>query len=665
MKTIRAAGRAWAAAACLAAQAQEPPEPLTDLSLEELMNVPVESVVAASRYEQKVTRAPASVTILTAEDVKKFGWRTPLEALRSVAGLYATNDRAWSFLGLRGFSQAGDYNTGVLLLVDGHRVNDAIYNLGYYAHESVVDVDMIQRLEVIRGPSSSIYGNSAFFGVVNVVTRDAADLAGAEVSVDGGSLESFKGRVSWGRKLGEEKEVVLSASYYGSRGQDELFFPEAVAAGAGDGPVTNADWEGSLHLYGKARMGDLTLTAGYVDRQKDVPTAPYGSALNAGLAWSQDRRGYVDARFETEVTPTGSLAARVSYDWYPYDATWPYENAAPPPAFTINRDRTRSQWLRGEVQWTERIKARHTLILGAEYQENLEQLQQNFDEAPFFSYLDLDHGSSLHAAYAQVEWEVRPDWLLNAGLRYDHYESFGDTVNPRVGMIFQPRETTTVKALYGEAFRAPNDYELNFESSNNERNPNLDPETIRTYEVVLEHYLPPNSRLSAALYRYEAAGLIAQVENPATGRTFFENLEAVNAHGIELQAERHTSAGHLARLSYAWQETEQEGGGELENSPRHLAKLHLSVPVRAERVFASAELLYQGSTLTAGGTRLGDHLLCNVTLLARDAKRGWEASASVYNALDEEYRLLNFQSGSFESVAQNGRTFRVRVTRRF
>lgn len=637
-----------------------------DLSLEELMNVPVESVVAASRYEQKVTRAPASVSIVTAEEIRRFGYRTPAEALRALPGLHLTYDRAWTFLGIRGFARTGDFNNGVLLLLDGHRVNDPIYNLMYLAHDSLVDLDTVDRMEVIRGPSSSIYGNNAFFGVINVVTRRGAELDGVEASAEAGSFSSYKARLAYGKKLRDGVDLFLSASYYDSAGHDTLYFREFDAPATNRGIAVGNDAEHAWHLFGRLTAHDFTFTAGYSDREKEIPTAPYGSAFNAGRAWARDARGYVETRYEKDLTATGHLLARVSYDWYPYSATWPYENATPPPTYTLNRDDARSEWLRAEIQWTEKFRDKHTLIGGIDYQDNLQQRQLNFDDVPFTEYLRLDDDSRSHAAYLQAELELHRQWLLNAGVRYDYYDTFGDTVNPRLGLIHKLTGATTLKALYGEAFRAPSDYELNFESGNNQRNPALEPETIRTYELVLEHYLPPIYRFSAAAYRYEIDGLITQRLDPTTDRQMFQNLGAVDATGAELQADANFTNGALARVSYALQHTEDRTTGRvLENAPRHLGKLHVSVPLRLEKLFASVELLYQSRTQTIANTTLGEHLLCNFTLLARALSPRWELSATVYNLFADRYRVPNPQSGALDSIEQDRRTFRVKFTHRF
>jgi outer membrane receptor for ferrienterochelin and colicins len=201
------------------------PGNLADLSLEDLMSLRVERVVSASKYEQKVTQAPASVTIVTAEEIRQFGYRTLTDILRSVPGLYVTYDRDFSFLGFRGFNRPSDANSRVLLLVDGHRVNDDFYSAALVGREFILDVDVIERVEVIRGPSSSIYGSSAFLGVINVITKKGEAIAGTEVAAVGGSRETHGERITYGKRFGNDLDVALSGSLFDSAGERRLFYP--------------------------------------------------------------------------------------------------------------------------------------------------------------------------------------------------------------------------------------------------------------------------------------------------------------------------------------------------------------------------------------------------------------------------------------------------------
>jgi iron complex outermembrane receptor protein len=161
---------------------------LPDLSLEELLQLDSGRVFGASLRDQPVTEAPSSVTFITADQIERFGYRSLADILRAIRSFYVTNDRNFSYLGARGFGKPGDYNSRVLLLVNGHRVNDNVFGQAEIGPEFGIDPAMFERIEIIRGPGSALYGDSAFFAVVNVITKSAAALPSASVTVEGASL---------------------------------------------------------------------------------------------------------------------------------------------------------------------------------------------------------------------------------------------------------------------------------------------------------------------------------------------------------------------------------------------------------------------------------------------------------------------------------------------
>ena len=174
---------------------------LLDLSLEDLLKIDIDSVYGASKHEQKVTEAPASVTIITSEEIQKYGYRTLADILRNVRGFYVTSDRNYSFVGVRGFGRPGDYNSRILLLVDGHQLNENIYDAANLGAEFPIDVDLIDRVEVIRGPNSSLYLASAFLGVINIITKRGRDLRNVSASGELASFDTYKGRLSYGNRF--------------------------------------------------------------------------------------------------------------------------------------------------------------------------------------------------------------------------------------------------------------------------------------------------------------------------------------------------------------------------------------------------------------------------------------------------------------------------------
>jgi outer membrane receptor for ferrienterochelin and colicins len=222
------------------------------------------------------------------------------------------------------------------------------------------------------------------------------------------------------------------------------------------------------------------------------------------------------------------------------------------------------------------------------------------------------------------------------------------------------------QAPFGQAFRAPNAYENFYESVLNKRNPSLGPETIRSYEVVYEHQWNQHWRSTTSVFYNDIHDLIAYRLDPADDLYFFDNLDAVVAKGGEIEIEGRWANGLLGRASYAFTQTEDAGTGlRLSNSPEHVAKLSLSVPLWQDKIFASAELQAMSQRDTVRGGNVGGVWLANTTLFSRELVKGLEVSATLYNLFNQRYGDPVPEDFRQDSIRQDGRTFRLKMTYRF
>ena len=233
---------------------------LSTLPLEELMQMRV--VTTASRFSQPISDAPSSAVVLTAADIRDFGWHTLADALATLPGLYVTNDRNYAYVGARGFLRPGDYNSRFLLLVDGVRVNDAVYDQALVGTEGLLDMDMIRRIEFVPGPGSAVYGSNALFGVINVVTRDGSGLSGVQGAFAGGTQGERKARTSYGWHGQNGADLLLSASAFTRTGRD-LYFPEFDAPDTNNGAARRMDWDRAQNFLVKASFAGATLSASH------------------------------------------------------------------------------------------------------------------------------------------------------------------------------------------------------------------------------------------------------------------------------------------------------------------------------------------------------------------------------------------------------------------
>ena len=315
--------------------------------------------------------APSSVTVITADEIQEYGYRTLADILQSVRGFYVTYDRDYSFVGVRGFGRLGDWNSRVLVLIDGHRTNNNVLGQAMLGREFLVDVDLIERVEIIRGPSSSLYGDGAFFAVINVITRKAPQLKGLEVSFAPASFGTYQGRASYGRQY-KAVDMLLSGTFYDSQGQT-LFFPEFDGPATSHGITSNTDYENSQHILATLSFRGFTLQGLFSARDKGVPTAYFGTAFSDPRTRNLDYHQYLDLSYQHAVGEKWELSARTSYDQSRLQAPLAFLTGLPEPSSTVDAFSFRGNWWDGEIKLSRTFLEKHTITLGSEVTDNLRQ----------------------------------------------------------------------------------------------------------------------------------------------------------------------------------------------------------------------------------------------------------------------------------------------------
>jgi len=651
------------------ALAQETPssESLTDMSIEELMSLRIESVYGASGFKQKVTEAPAAVTIITSDDIQRYGYRTLADILRNVPGFYVTYDRNYSYLGVRGFGLPGQYNNNIALLIDGHRLNDNIFDAALIGTGFPLDIDLIDRVEVIRGPNSSLYVASAFLGVINVISKRGRDLSKVAVAGEVASYRTYKGRVSYGNTFKNGLELLLSGTFYDSQGQDQLFFKEFDSPATNHGIAMNADSDDFHQFFANASWGGFTLRGVFGSRDKTIPTASFGSAFNVAGTRTIDGRGFIDLMYERQLAHGWNLSSRTSYDQFNNDGTYEYDySAAGGPSRVINKNFAHGKWVGEDLTVSKQMFGNQRFSIGAEFRLNFQQDQGNYDIEPFVQYFSDSGVSTVAAFYAQDEIRLRKGLILNIGLRYDRYSTFGGTTNPRAALLYNPWENTTFKFLYGQSFRAPNLFELYYDAPGNQANPSLRPETVKTVELVWEQYFSRHFLLAVSGFYYPIRGLINQQVDSRSGDAVFLNAGSLDLRGLDFSVSRSLPGGLEGGLSYSFQDlTNTSSRVAVTNAPRHLAQASLSVPVVQRKIFASVDLQYVSKRATLAGVNTRAYIVPNFTLLRRSVSDKWELSASLYNAFNQRYADPAGYGLAENTIVQDGRTFRIKVGYKF
>ena len=645
------------ASLAVAQQPTPPPKQSIDTitnDLEQLMKI--EIVVAGSKRAQDPRDVPSFVSVVSAAEIREHGYRTLADVLRTLPGFYVSNDRNYSYIGVRGFSRPGDWNSRVLLLLNGLRTNDNVYDLAYIGEEFSVDVDLIERVEVIRGPSSAIYGSNAFFAVINVVTRPGSSLAGTEITTSAASFGTYSGRASYGHTFANGLDLLVSGTYSDGKGRN-LYFPEYDAPLTNNGDANGVDHEDFRKILVTASKGDFSFQANNVSREKGLPTGAYATTFNDKRTRTTDGLSLASLSFDRALLNGASFSTRLHTGRYAYNGEYAYTDLAP------NKDITVGEWWGLDVDAARKIGSRQFLTFGAEYRDDFKLLLKNFDPQPYVLYSDVRNKSTRWGVFAQDEIRLANPLMLYAGLRVDRYAGLGHATSPRAALIYTPSSTTTFKLLAGRAFRAPNEYELQYVDFQSQANPLLEPEHIETLELIAQRFIGGGVQISASAFRNRLTGLISQRVNAADGLVTFENLDEIHSRGVELGLNVNRGHGLTGELSYSFQRTEDRATAiQLTNSPGHMVQMELRSPILGSGATAAVDAQYMSGRRTLIGNDARSHVLTNFSLFAPKTFSRFDLSASLYNVFDIRYGDPVASGFVQNTIQQDGRSFRVRAT---
>ena len=621
-------------------------------------------VVAAERQLTRVHDAPASITVLSAEEIRGFGWVTLSEALQFVRGLYISSDRDYDTIGVRGFSTPGTYNNHVLVLSDGHVTNELSLGQGFVGRDFDSDLSDVERIEVVRGPGSVLYGSAAFFAVINVVHKQPA--LGAHASVN--TFVGSQGENTGSATLGAAREGwSVQARGAGVDISGEPVFLEPGMSGAG---ANGADGERAGHLDLRARGGDFALAASYNDRLKDIPTAPFDTIFGAGGTNTRDRRGFAELSFDHAFESGLGVDGRVSYDAVRYRGNWNYQVGP-------GTDGSDQDWVTGEARLRLPTFLGNNVFVGSEMQDRYRVDIYSFTPgAPVFDNRPgnpqgLPDSERIVSVYGGDDLRLGSRLQLDAAIRLDDYlDSFGMVVNPRLALIAEPYAGGTTKLLYGTAFRAPGFYERYFKDSGYSQIQAVDlqPEHVMTGEIEHTHQLNDDTSLLVSGYWSRIENLIG-AQPVAGGLIQFQNSAGlVHSAGVEAELRWQPQPGALLSIWYAYARVRGSSGSRLPNSPEHTGALRALIPVVPRLLSFSTAVAYGSPRQTVVDATdpvqlAGETLNWNVGLSGEYSPWRLRYGAYAEDLLDQRVNLPGGAEIPTQGhlVPQLGRTLRLQL----
>ena len=693
-----------------------------ELDLDDLLNV---TVSIASGKIQRAEEAPSTVSVVTDEDIRRMGARTLADVLQTVPGFEVlTNDLGRSRIAVRGVvsqhpttlaavTQASSEN--ILVLFNGHKLND-LFTGGATVVNLEIPLYNIKQVEIIRGPGSALFGANAFLAVINLVPYTASNLEGVEVSAAGGSFETQQYHVLAGHTAGD---LGVSASFQFSDTtgpkllvpKDALTLINETRARIGLPPQRLS--AAPRTTSGDRRGVDFSLNASYkgftlnsrVRDERGGGFIGFSDMFGAGKDRLDPRQILVDAGQTFALAPRTTLSAKFSFT---QNEVRDFLSIPPSPSdLAVFEFSTNSRRYAAELTLDQRISSTNQITIGTGYEGESTfnpRSQSHFQTAgqpprtfPFPTMIPAT-GRKIASAFAQDVWNPIQALGITAGVRYDHYDDFGDTVNPRAGVVWRLPKRVHVKALYGRAFRAPTLTELFVDLasfSNTVGNPGLKPSTVDTFELALG-YRDRQTRIGATYFTNVTRDFIVgpvqlrSVDQPTLQfPARFFNSPGFNVRGVELDLKRTFGFDHTVFANYTYQRATERspdlalvrflgsfGATAGARLPSHLATLGGTAGL-GRHVSVTPTVLLRGQQPRCGSTArsgcvsndprkpVAAYGVVNLNVRLKELFDRLEVAATVGNVFDKRYFDPSVFLGVPGDYPKPGRNGLLQVTYKF
>lgn len=577
-----------------------------DFDLEDLY-ADDEFVSIATGTTKSIRLAPSVASVITANDIKNAGAIEIEQVLEMVPGLHISRspiNRLNTVFSMRGVQTTN--NAQIILLIDGVELFDQFNHSRF--NRLKVPVSAIQRIEVIRGPGSAVHGADAFAGVINIITKSARDINGTEISALAGSFDTYGASMLYGNTFQSGWDVMANVEYQTSQGDDERVIRYDLFGDKG----------GKLETDYEILNGQLKVKNEYGLTLDFKTMHMLDSGLGQGAALVADPKGdtkwqYYQLKADYSFDINDEVTAEISgYSTYfkdknnlqllPPNSTIPIGEDG---NLCLPEDNGKRCNINGYVNFSDGMVGTPggkqttnqfsitTYYLGAKYHliraqfGYINRYSDVFEKKNFGpGILDFDTVGNINSGLVvdgtltdvtgskfiytkntkrdiiylslQDEWQISTDWELTLGVRYDHYSDFGDTLNPRLALVWEADYNLTTKFLYGRAFRAPSVSEK-FAINNPAiiGNDNLEPETIDTWEIALDYRPTISSQVQFNIFSYQIKDLIDVDSNKV-----YQN--SMNQEGYGYEVEYHLEVNESLDVSagFAWQHSENRESNE-------------------------------------------------------------------------------------------------------
>ncbi len=715
--------------------AQESPKDLRSRLDEEfrwLREEAMEVVTVATKTKMKIDEAPSIVSVITQEQIKNSGAKNLKEALGQVAGFYLYDRSTYPDIiaSIRGISSSG--NASVKLMINGHSTETpSNQNFGWLIG---FPVELIRKIEIIRGPGAALYGSSAMNGVINIITEDADDPSA--VSAAYGSFDTYRGTPQLSHSA-KNFRLFLFADHISSDGDPQMIgkdyasavFPPGYSFAPG---YTNEDFRYDT-FFTKLSYNDIRLT-GFFKFSNNEPLIGIQNALTDENDVS-DKNAFIEAGYEKMVSDKISLSAKAYYDYNmysPFYEGFDQKTSAlfgfPSGESMVGEAESKSGKIGSELMMNAKLPNNAEITAGFlfEYMRGydirqiananptgkpivlngvtympMQYLGGMRDISDSYNWMDDDKlKRTVYAGYIQGTWDITEvfsplkrigkNLTLTTGLRYDNYDDVGDSLNPRIGLVYAPNDRLFFKLLYGQAFRAPGFNEMYTE--NNPAiigNPNLKSETIKTVELQTGVNMTEQITASLNFFHIRKENTIRLYQNAYT------NWGEIESQGMEGEVRASFDRHRYAYFNMTFQkakdithETAVSGGTaytqedfDLGAYPEVMANLGINSEI-GKYIKANIWVSYIGSIGRIGKMQIASdgtvekadsrdpidrYALTNISLIFRnfDFAKGWEFQITGYNIFNANQTDPEPDGALPNDLPRWGRQFMGKITYTF
>jgi len=640
--------------------------------------------------------------------IENYACRDIAEALSLVPGIYITDDYSLAQIGVRGIAQFGDWNSRVMLLLDGHPTSEQ-YGGTHSIIMPGVDIENIDRIEVIKGPSSSLYRSNAFFGIVNLITKKPNQNTinmNSSYFVD---TRSNKIGTDIFYRFSKNLSIQLTGTWLNRNGSD-LFFREF------SNPIDSSLWSlgpdgynqyyldpesfnggiaqkmNTMELYmtyGRINWRKYYLNFRYNQSNNGIPHGYYGALFNRPENHYQERRHFIDLGYYGDLSNRVNLSAQLSWDYYSWGdyILYNYSSSESPPGHPPGptwQDWEYSQSFGADARMTIDINNNNTAVVGTEVKFHRSEHKSGETDASGEDILEnvipadnvRDNGQ-IYNLYAQDEFTISPKIKFVGGLHFNYYTYTTGKVMPKTALIYRPYKQGTYKLIISRGYRSPTFYELAFDDSYCFiGNPDLEPELITSYEIISTHSFLYGFSFEIAGNHSRMTDLILQTvidqSDPAhPGGDYMEEVSQFRNRGrmisnsIEFSIRRNPVYGFSGFANVTFQDVslkDTEDSNDIYNSPHWLGNIGLTKLFFEGCILVGAKINYIGSRRLGDGSYLEENMTTDININWKGIAGMFDASFGIKNLFDKEYYVpLNYDYAPSTKIQRPGRSINAKL----